>query len=149
MSATVARKALRRRVWCDGSLGAAVTMDLRPRSSIKRRRASGGWRQAWVVIAFGITLALAALAGDEYVVLKRQAAAAANAPGDEEIYTGSILYMPDEGNVCRQLLFDNHDGHFADNGYVDCERAFYQGGPDAPKQWSAARLRVISNGFRH
>jgi len=122
-------------------------MDRFQRPSTKRPRAGGGLRQAWVAIAFGITLVLGALASDEYAALKRQADAAANAPSDDEIYTGSILYMPNEGNICRQLLFDNHNGHFADNGYVDCERAFYQGGPNSPKQWSAARLRVISYGF--
>jgi hypothetical protein len=116
-------------------------------SPAKRSRKRGGLRQSWIVIAFGVVLALGALATDEYAALTRQAAAAAHAQSDEEIYTGSILYMPDEGNNCRQLLFDNHNGRFTDNGYVDCERAFYQGGPDAPKQWSAARLRVISTGF--
>jgi hypothetical protein len=30
---------------------------------------------------------------------------------------------------------------------VDCEHPYYQGGLDSPKQWSAARLRVIGNGF--
>jgi len=79
-----------------------------------------------------ITVALGALLSDQYAALKRQAAAASG-QRDDEIYTGSILHMPDEGNVCRQLLFDNHNGRLTDNGYVDCEHAFYQGGLDSPK----------------
>jgi hypothetical protein len=55
---------------------------------------------------------------------------------------------PDTSNVCHQWLFDNHNGQFSDNGYVDCQRAFYQGSTDSPKQWSAVRVRVISTGFR-
>jgi hypothetical protein len=144
MSAAVARIVFRGRVLSDRSPGAAATVTRRSQSSTKRRRKRGGFRQASVVIALGITVALGALVSDRYAALKRQPAAA---QGDEEIYTGSILYMPDEGNVCRQLLFDNHNGRLTDNGHVDCERAFYQGGLGSPKQWSAARLRVISGGF--
>ena len=118
-----------------------------PRPSTRRRRARYGSRQVGIVIAVGITFALGALAINDYATAMRRAAAAAVAPSDDEIYTGSILYTPNEGNICRQLLFDNHNGRITDNGYVDCERAFYQGGLDTPKQWSAARLRVISSGF--
>ena len=60
---------------------------------------------------------------------------------DDEIYTGSILYMPDMGNVCRQLLFDNHNGQFTDNGYVDCERAAYPDGRLAQAVVSRSRTR--------
>jgi hypothetical protein len=74
-------------------------------------------------------------------------AALANAAGDDDIYTGSILYMPEQGRSCRQLLFDNQTGRFSDNGYVDCVNAAYHS-PREPKLWSAARARVISNGFR-
>lgn len=66
---------------------------------------------------------------------------------DNEIYTGSILYMPSEGNICRQLLFDNRTGRIQDNGLVDCEQAYYRGS-DASKQWSTARALVISESFR-
>ncbi len=99
------------------------------------------------MVVIAAALGLGALAADKYAVAMRQTTATATAPSDDEIYTGSILYMPDDGNVCRQLLFDNHNGRFSDNGYVDCERAAYQGSLDSPKQWSAARLRVISSGF--
>ena len=39
-------------------------------------------------------------------------------------------------------------GRFTDNGYVDCVQAAYQSGIGSPKQWSAARVKVISTGFR-
>ena len=63
---------------------------------------------------------------------------AGTAVGDDSIYTGSILYMPQEGRTCRQLLFDNQSGRFSDNGYVDCVNAAYRS-PGEPKFWSAAR----------
>ena len=68
------------------------------------------------------------------------------AKGDD-IYTGSILYMPDTSNVCHQWLFDNQNGQFTDKGSVDCQEAADQS-LDGPKNWSAARIRVISTGFR-
>jgi hypothetical protein len=66
----------------------------------------------------------------------------------DDVYTGSILYMPSEGNVCRQFLFDNRTGQMQDNGAVDCEQALYTGGKDLPKKWSTARALVISESFR-
>jgi hypothetical protein len=98
----------------------------------------------------GLCLGAGAFGIGRYVNVTRQAAAVAAvlAAADDDIYTGSILYMPDSGNACRQLLFDNQNGQFTDNGYVDCDRAAYRGANATPKQWSAARVRVISSGFR-
>jgi len=113
-----------------------------------RRRAGNGLRQIFVVvIALAATLGLAALATDQYMTAKRHTGAAIEASNNDEIYTGSILYMPDTSDVCHQWLFDNRSGEFTDNGDVNCERAAYQG-LDGPKRWSAARIRVISTGFR-
>jgi len=117
----------------------------------QKNRARSSFHEILTVSALGAMLALGVVAADQYVVAKRHAAAArvaAAAVSDEEIYTGSILYMPDSSNICHQWMFDNHNGQFSDNGYVNCERAFYQGSPDSPKQWSAARVRLISSGFR-
>jgi len=120
-----------------------------PRSAKTRRRAGNGSRQVFiVVVALLAMLALGALATDRYAVTaKRQTGAAVDAPDNDDIYTGSILYMPDTSNVCHQWLFDNRNGQFTDNGNVGCEQAEYQG-LDGPKRWSAARIRVISTGFR-
>jgi hypothetical protein len=117
-----------------------------PRPSKARRPAGDGSRRILIVVATGAALGFGALANSEFVMANRQAAAAAT-PDDAEIYTGSILYMPDDGDTCRQLLFNNHNGQFTDKGYVDCERAAYHG-TSGPKEWSAARMKVISSGFR-
>jgi hypothetical protein len=108
-------------------------------------------RQVWAIVTIGLCLGAGAFGIGRYVTVTREAAALAAAwaaADDDEIYTGSILYMPDSGNACRQLLFDNQNGQFSDNGYVDCDRAAYRGANGTPKQWSAARVRVISSGFR-
>jgi hypothetical protein len=141
-----------------------LTPALRPQSIIgsrpmyrraRRRKARShrfdGLRQTLGVIAVGVLIGTSLFATGEYVTAlqRASAAAAAAAANDEEIYTGSILYMPDEGRACHQLLFDNHTGRFTDNGYVDCENAAYGGAGGQPRQWSSARVRVISTGFRH
>jgi hypothetical protein len=72
----------------------------------------------------------------------------ASTPSEEEIYTGSILYVPNEGTICRQLLFDNRTGRFRDNGLVDCEQAYYRGTGENARPWPNARAAVISQGFR-
>ncbi len=109
-----------------------------------------GFRPTVVVVAFTAVLALGLIATGGYVTAKYRpaAAAAGTAASDQEIYTGSILYMPGEGRVCHQILFDNRTGLLSDLGEVDCEHAAYTGPDNTPKKWSSARLRVISTGFR-
>lgn len=118
-----------------------------------RSRARGSvWQVFLVLFALGTTLGLGALATDQYVASMRRATAAAAAAfvaSSDEIYTGSILYMPNVNmtDTCHQWLFDNRDGSLTDNGLVDCVRAAYRG-LEPPKRWSVARAQVISSGFR-
>ncbi len=124
-------------------------MNAFPRLAKTKRRAGNGSIQVLiVVVVLGAMLTLGALVTDRYVTAaKRQADAVVDASNDADLYTGSILYMPDTSNVCHQWLFNNQNGQFTDNGNVSCEQAEYQG-LDGPMQWSAARIRVISTGFR-
>jgi hypothetical protein len=116
----------------------------------RREGTRQGSRQVWAIVTIGLCLGAGAFGIGRYVTVTRGAAvvATALAAADDEIYTGSILYMPESGGACRQLLFDNQNGQFVDNGYVDCDRAAYRGTNETPKHWSAARVRVISSGFR-
>jgi hypothetical protein len=100
------------------------------------------------VVAIGTILALGSVAIAELVTVRAERAAAMVEASDAEIYTGSILYMPNGSDVCRQLLFDNHNGQFADNGYVNCNSAAYPEASVSSEPWPAGRLRVISTGFR-
>jgi hypothetical protein len=119
------------------------------RPAIKHARTAGGSRQTLIAIAaVGGVLALAGAATNEYMTaVKRDAAGDTyRASKDDDIYTGSILYMPDASNLCHQWLFDNKKGRFADLGSVDCDTADQDA--NGPRQWSAARIKVISDGFR-
>jgi len=70
-------------------------------------------------------------------------------PSDDEIYTGSILFVPDDGKVCRRFPFDNRNGRLSYGGLVDCESAYYRSPNAPPAQMSVARTQAISETFRH
>ena len=70
-------------------------------------------------------------------------------PSDDEIYTGAILFVPDDGKVCRRFLFDNRTGRLSYGGLVDCESAYYRSPNAPPAQMSVARTQAISETFRH
>jgi hypothetical protein len=93
-------------------------------------------------------LAAGLFASGEFEFMRSLHKSAVAPPSDDEVYTGSILYVPDEGKICRQLLFDNRTGRMQDNGMVDCEHAYYRGASEMSKQLSTARALVISESFR-
>jgi hypothetical protein len=105
-------------------------------------------RQMAVLAALAGVLAVGMFAGGQFAFVRSLHKPALAPPSDDEIYTGSILYIPDEGKICRQLLFDNRTGRVQDNGLVDCEHAYYRGMSEMAKQWSTARALVISESFR-
>jgi hypothetical protein len=120
------------------------------RRALRKKSHSESIRQTLGVVAIGAVLGTGLFAIADYFTVQhwvRPATAAAR--NAAEIYTGSVLYMPQEGRNCRQMLFDNHTGRFTDNGSVDCENAAYRGvDGNQSKQWSSARARVIADGFR-
>jgi hypothetical protein len=124
-------------------------MDRSTRRSKARARGRGRERSRQIavlaVVAAVVATGLFATGGFK---IAQSPSKPASAPSDDEVYTGSILYVPDEGKVCRQLLFDNRTGRMQDNGMVDCERAYYRGASETSKHLSTARALVISESFR-
>ena len=72
-----------------------------------------------------------------------------NAPGDDDLTTGSIIFVPIFGNECRQRLIDNATWQIRDNGVVDCNTALAQTTHGRRIGWSAARIDVVRQGFSH
>ncbi len=95
-----------------------------PRPGQNRARAmhaDNGTRQvSIVVIAIASLLGLGALATDQYLITKRQAAGTFEPANGNAIYSGSILYVPDTGNVCHRRQIDNRNGQYNDKGAVNC-----------------------------
>jgi hypothetical protein len=52
-------------------------------------------------------------------------------PGDQEIYTGSIVFVPENGDACWQRFLDNRTGRSWDQGVVSCDNQdlFITSGP--------------------
>ena len=120
------------------------------RRAHRKKSRSESIRQGFGVVAVGVFLGGGLFAIADYFTAQHWVRPATTAARNAaEIYTGSVLYMPQEGRNCHQMLFDNHTGRFIDNGAVDCENAAYRGiDGNQSKQWSSARARVIADGFR-
>lgn len=69
---------------------------------------------------------------------------------NDELYTGSVIVVPTEGDQCSQYLFDNRTGRMRDNGYVDCYSVVRQLVEEKEMNavTPAKRMHVISNAFR-
>jgi len=120
------------------------------RRALRKKSHSESIRQTLGVVAVGAVLGTGLFAIADYFTVQHWVRPATTAARNAaEIYTGSVLYMPQEGRNCHQMLFDNNTGRFTDNGAVDCENAAYRGiDGSLSKQWSSSRTRVIADGFR-
>ncbi len=114
-------------------------------ASQRRRR---GKRRNMVVgglfVAFFATIALG--------VLYRTAPSdpirtAVSINADDDLTTGSIVFVPVLGNRCRNRLIDNATWRIRDNGFVDCRAALAQSANVRRLQWSSPRIDVIRDGF--
>jgi hypothetical protein len=116
---------------------------------LRKKSRSESIRQSLGVVAVGVVFGTSLFAIADYSTVQHWVRPATAARNAGEIYTGSVLYLPQEGRNCHQMLFDNQTGRFTDNGSVDCENAAYRGvDGNLAKQWSSARARVIADGFR-
>ncbi|MBV6487644.1 MAG: hypothetical protein KJZ73_16005 [Pseudorhodoplanes sp.] len=91
---------------------------------------------------------LALQAGKTSGPLAQAGAPDAHAQSDDDLVTGSILFVPDTGNVCRRRLIDNRTWAIRDDGYVLCEDAA-SGllGHNAGQYSATSRVEAIREGF--
>src|SRR5262245_22997507 len=66
---------------------------------------------------------------------------------DDELRTGSILFVPDRGNICRQKLIDNTTWRIWDNGFVPCNAAVSWNAGHGKRYTPESRIETISDGF--
>jgi hypothetical protein len=88
-------------------------------------------------------------AGEGSGLASKQAAgsAAGEDNSDDYLTTGSILFVPQEGNLCRQRLIDNKTWQMRDKGYVVCDEAVSWNANAQPPYSSATRVDAIRSGF--
>jgi hypothetical protein len=68
---------------------------------------------------------------------------------DDDLRTGSILYVPDHGNVCRKRVIDNTTWRVREAGTVVCDEAVSWNANSAGNGNSPlARIEAIRGGFK-
>jgi uncharacterized protein (AIM24 family) len=79
----------------------------------------------------------------------KQASTSGTGNGDGYLATGSVLFVPMEGNICRERLIDNKTWFIRDKGYVACDEAVsWNANTVATTTYSpVARVDAIRNGF--
>jgi hypothetical protein len=67
---------------------------------------------------------------------------------DDNLTTGSVLFVPVEGNVCRRRFIDNRTWALRDAGHVVCDEAVSWNSAAPAQPWSApSRIEAIRHGF--
>lgn len=67
---------------------------------------------------------------------------------DDDLRTGSILFLPEQGNVCRKRIIDNATWRIRDAGAVICDEAVSWNANSAGNRISPiARIEAIRDGF--
>lgn len=121
----------------------------RPKQRLKRQNSRSERARRITAVVAVLALLAAGLFAARDVKIQLTSAKPVPTPSDDEIYTGSILFVPDDGKVCRRVLFDNRSGQLSDGGLVDCQSAYYRSPNAPPAQMSIARTQAISETFRH
>lgn len=122
------------------------------------RRAVAWWRrdqQRGLAIAVSLAVVLGSLLAGYGVQVQMADKAARQAlrasqiamATKEDLRTGSILYVPDNGNICRQRWIDNATWMVIGGGTdVDCDEAENANAPNAAQQ-VGARMEALRDGF--
>jgi len=127
-----------------------------PTDGTSRSRRSRGWLRRDNRRALAICLLFGGLATVGLGTVIQQAPSgsiriAGNGPGygqtDDDLATGSIIFVPILGNTCRKKLIDNATWRIRDDGPVDCRAALARGAHGNELGWSASRVDVIRHGF--
>lgn len=124
----------------------------------RRLRQPGEFPRAFMLLVwagFAAALLLSALGWSPLrstLMLKHRAKASAIAPvpSSDELYTGSIYYLPTLGQFCWERMLDNRNGDMWDKGYVDCDGLLEPEKPEPSPQrsMSGERMLAIGRAFR-
>jgi hypothetical protein len=73
-----------------------------------------------------------------------------NKNDNANLYTGSMIIVPNRGEQCWERKLDNRNGKMWDKGFVNCyEAASRIAAQNKPEGISVLRLRSIGNAFLH
>lgn len=110
---------------------------------------AGSLYMATHVIKPGDSLRSANRAGQSTMASKQASGSGAgDQNGDDYLSTGSILFVPHQGNICRKRLIDNKTWRMHDKGYVICDEAVSWNANTVGTPYTAmSRVDAIRGGF--
>jgi len=126
----------------------------------RRDRNRALWTSAALLLVCSLSLYMASNVGkssDEMRAASRpgfgtgHGASASGASGEsDDVYlaTGSILFVPKAGNICRKRLIDNKTWFMRDKGYVVCDEAVsWNANITSQRYTPTTRVDAIRGGF--
>ena len=127
----------------------------------RRDRDRALWTSAALLLVCSLSLYMASNVGkssDELRAASRPGfgtgpgrGAASGAAGEsDDVYlaTGSILFVPNAGNICRKRLIDNKTWFMRDKGYVVCDEAVsWNANITSQRYTPTTRVDAIRGGF--
>jgi len=128
--------------------------------TVGRLRRPGEFPRAFMLLVwtgFAVALLLSALGWSPLRLAlaprhPTKLAAATTVLNNDEIYTGSIYFVPLIGEHCWERMLDNRNGDMWDKGYVDCDEVLRPQKPatTSPRRsMSGERMLAISRALRH
>lgn len=139
-----------------------MAMQYRKRAARHRERNRALWAGAVLILICAGSLYMATnvikpsdqlrgakRAGQNDLVSKQASGSGAgDQSGDDYLTTGSILFVPHQGNICRQRLIDNKTWLMRDKGYVICDEAVSWNANTQGQPYSqVSRFDAIRGGF--
>ena len=118
-----------------------------------RRGGAESTRTLIVAFAFASVFALAYMVGTGQLApsIREMLVGRAAPPaqqGDDDLTTGSIVFVPVLGNKCRQNLIDNATWQVREVGEIPCDQALAPKGRRSSSGPPTSRLEIIRDGFR-
>jgi hypothetical protein len=124
-----------------------------PKASTARRRPRSGreaQRTIIAVCALGSLVAAAYTlgAGGQTPSMRQAAFTAYSEASEDDLTTGSIVFVPVLGNACRKNLIDNRTWRVWEGGTVPCDQALAKSRQLRSGSGAMTRLDVIRESFR-
>ena len=119
-----------------------------PAAAAARRPIRGDRRKTWLGGLFVAFVAAVALGALYRGALSGPVHTSHATRTDNDLATGSIVFVPIFGDRCRNALIDNATWRIRDNGIVDCRAALAQNADARRLNWSTPRIGVILDGFK-
>jgi hypothetical protein len=118
------------------------------RRSRSRRRLAGQGREA--VMACCTVVLLCGTIGAVAFYSRSWPTDPARDKREAELSTGSVLFIPPKGDMCRERTIDNSTWRIRDAGQIDCELALARNAAlEAKGRWSGSRTDIIRDSFRN